>query len=62
MSFLYEFEKYLCDTENIKETIEKYGVAIAPLLDSGECDEMINNKWELLEHLTKKIATPYSQK
>jgi len=59
MSFLYEFEKYLCDTENIKETIEKYDVAIAPLLDSGECDEMINNKWELLEHLTKKIATPY---
>ena len=43
MSFLYEFEKYLCDTENIKETIEKYGVAIAPLLDSDECDEMINN-------------------
>lgn len=59
MSFLYEFDKYLCDTENIKETIEKYGVAIAPLLDSDECDEMINNKWELLEHLTKKIATPY---
>nr|QPI16592.1 MAG: hypothetical protein NIOZUU159_00083 [Virus NIOZ-UU159] len=59
MSFLYEFDKYICDTENIKETIEKYGVAIAPLLDSDECDEMINNKWELLEHLTKKIATPY---
>lgn len=58
MSFAYECEKYICDTENIKETIEKHGVAIAPLLDSSECDEMINNKWELLEHLTKNFAVP----
>jgi len=58
MSFVYEYEKYLCDTENIKGNVEKYGVAIAPLLDSNECDEMIINKWDLLEHLTKNFDTP----
>jgi len=61
MSFAYECEKYLCDTNNIKETIEKHGVAIAPLLDSSECNEMINNKWEMLEHLTKKFNTPINR-
>jgi len=61
MSFSYEFEKYLCDTENIRDTIEKYGVAITPLLDSSECDEMITNKWDMLEHLTKNFATPINR-
>ena len=42
----YEFEKYLCDAENIKDTILKYGVAICPILNDEECDNMINNKWK----------------
>ena len=44
MSFSYEFEKYLTDKENIKTTILKYGIAICPILDNKECEEMINNK------------------
>ena len=48
MSSLYEFEKYLTDKKNIKITIEKYGVAICPILDENECCEMINDKWNLL--------------
>jgi len=54
----YEFEKYLCDAENIKDTILKYGVAICPILNDEECDNMINNKWDILEHLTSKFETP----
>jgi hypothetical protein len=53
MSTLYEFEKYLCNKENIKTTIEKYGVAISPILNENESNEMINHKWNLLEYLTK---------
>tara|TARA_B100000795_G_scaffold270042_1_gene262138 strand:- start:5299 stop:6264 length:966 start_codon:yes stop_codon:yes gene_type:complete len=55
---VYEFEKYLTDMENIKKTIEKYGVAICPILDNYECEEMINNKWNLLEYLTKDFEIP----
>lgn len=54
----YEFEKYLCDAENIKDTILKYGVAICPILNDEECDNMINNKWDILEHLTSNFETP----
>ena len=56
--FNYEYEKYLCEKENIKETILKYGVAICPILDDMECKTMIDNKWELLEFLTSKFETP----
>jgi hypothetical protein len=58
MSFSYEFEKYLTDKENIKTTILKYGIAICPILDNKECEEMINNKWNLLEYLTSNFEIP----
>ena len=58
MTIQYEFEKYLTDNENIKNTIEKYGVAICPILNDYECDEMINNKWNLLEYLTSNFEIP----
>lgn len=57
-SFTYEFEKYVCDKSDIKATIMEYGVAICPLLNDEECDKMIENKWDLLEHLTKNFETP----
>lgn len=56
--FAYEYEKYLCDAENIKETVIKYGVAICPILDTEECDNMIENKWEVLEKLTAEFEVP----
>lgn len=57
-AFTYEFEKYVCEKSEIKATILKYGVAICPLLNEEECDKMIENKWALLEHLTKNFETP----
>jgi len=54
----YEFEKYLCDAKYIKETVLKYGVAICPILDNEECNNMIRNKWEVLEYLTSNFETP----
>ena len=61
MSYSYEFEKYLTDIENIKETIQKYGVAICPILDNNECNEMINDKWNLLEYLTNNFEIPINR-
>lgn len=61
MSQLYEFEKYLTNKENIKKTIEKYGVAITPILDEKECNEMINDKWNLLEYLTSNFEIPINR-
>ena len=49
----YEFEKYLSNYLNIKETLNKYGIAIIPLLNEEECNKMINDKWDLLEYLTE---------
>jgi ectoine hydroxylase-related dioxygenase (phytanoyl-CoA dioxygenase family) len=56
--FIYEFEKYLCNLSNINHTIDKYGVAIIPILDEKECEEMIKYKWELLEYLTSNFLIP----
>jgi len=56
--FAYEYEKYLCDAENIKETVIKYGVAICPILDTEECENMIENKWKVLEKLTAEFEVP----
>ena len=57
-SFAYEYEKYLCDANSVKETVIKYGVAICPILDSDECDNMIKNKWDILEYLTSNFEVP----
>ena len=40
--FNYEFEKYLCNKENIKETLNNYGIAICPILNENECNIHIN--------------------
>ena len=54
----YEFEKYLSNYSTIKETLNKYGVAIIPLLNEEECNKMINDKWDLLEYLTSDFDIP----
>ena len=39
----YEYETYLCTKETLKETIQRYGVAIIPgVLDEVECEAMVN--------------------
>jgi hypothetical protein len=50
---------YWTDTENIKETIATYGVAIIPhVLSEGECDSMLNGMWDYIEKKTESKETP----
>ena len=52
-------EKYFTNLENIEDTLDKYGVAIIPsLLDENECNNMIDDMWNYLEHITKKWDIP----
>ena len=50
----YEYEKYVCNKTNLKETLEEYGVAIIPsILNEEECNKMNSGMWDYFEHITK---------
>lgn len=56
---MYEFEKYVCTKETLKDTIEKYGVAVIPgVLGEEECDKMLSKIWDFFEHITSEWETP----
>ena len=56
---LYEYEKYVTNTTNLKNTLDKYGVAIIPnVLDNNECKQMLYGMWDYFENLTDKWTTP----
>lgn len=56
---LYEGEKYYTNINNLKETIEKYGMAIIPnVLSKEECKELETKMWEYLEHITQNWEIP----
>ena len=58
----YTYEKYITNIENIKETINKYGVAIVPnLLDDNECNKIIDEFWDYFEHITSDWDCPISR-
>lgn len=58
----YEFEKYLCKKETLKETIQKYGVAIIPsVLNEEECNNIINKIWDFFEYITQKWEIPINR-
>ena len=39
----YEYQRYVTTKEKLKETIDKYGVAIIPgVLNDQECDNMLD--------------------
>ncbi len=55
----YEFEKYLSDIDNLKYTLEKYGVAIIPsILNEQECNNIVSGIWDFLEYISKTWDTP----
>ena len=55
----YEFERYICSKETLRETIETFGVAIIPnVLDEIECETMVNKIWDFLEHITQSWEIP----
>ena len=58
----YEFEKYNTNIENLKSTIQKYGVAIIPsVLDNEECENLVNGIWDFLEHITQNWDKPINR-
>jgi hypothetical protein len=51
---LYEFERYMCTVDTVRERLEAYGVAIIPsVLNGEECDAMVAGMWDTLEHWTQ---------
>lgn len=58
----YEGAKYFTTPQNIKETLDTYGVAIIPsLLCDQESEAIVQGTWQYLEHITQKWATPIKQ-
>jgi len=59
MTTSYEFERYICSKETLRETIETFGVAVIPnVLDDIECETMVNKIWDFLEHITQSWEIP----
>jgi len=51
--------EYYTTIDNLKETIEKHGVAIIPnLLNDEECNNMFNGMWDYLEHISQNWKEP----
>jgi hypothetical protein len=58
----YEFEKYVCSKETLKQTIQQYGVAIIPnVFDEDECVTMVNQIWDFFEHISQTWETPINR-
>lgn len=59
MNTQYECDKYLCTKETLKDTLDKFGVAIVPsVLNEEECDAMISGMWDFFEHITQEWSVP----
>jgi len=55
----YEGQKYFCTKETLKETMEKFGVAIIPgVLDENESNAIVSGQWDFFEHITKNWENP----
>lgn len=55
----YEYEKYVCNVNTLRDTIEKYGVAIIPnIIDKTECENMVSGMWNYLETITSNMTKP----
>lgn len=55
-------QKYITTKENLKKTLDKYGVAIIEnVLDEAEIDAMRVGMWDYLEHITQKFSKPISR-
>ena len=58
----YKYKTYCCSPEDVRNTLEEYGVAIVPnVLDADECRQMIDGTWNYLEHITQTWSTPISK-
>ncbi len=59
MTSVYEFNKYITTKDNLRKTIDTYGVAIIPnVLNDQECKDMYDGIWNFLEHITQAWPIP----
>lgn len=62
MTSLFEFEKYSCTKETLRDTIYTHGVAIIPnVLDESECNSILSGIWDFLEHITQEWDNPINR-
>jgi ectoine hydroxylase-related dioxygenase (phytanoyl-CoA dioxygenase family) len=55
-------QKYITTKENLRKTIDKYGVAIIEnVLNDDEITAMRSGMWEYLEHITQKFEKPMTR-
>ncbi len=55
----YEYDKYITTSQDLKATLDKFGVAIIPsVLDEKECSVMIDGMWNFFEHISKTWTIP----
>jgi len=58
----YEFSKFVATSENLREQINKHGVAIIPnILTTEECQQMVDKMWSFFEHITQNLETPFNR-
>ena len=58
----YEFSKFVATSENLREQINKNGVAIIPnILTTEECEQMVDKMWSFFEHITQNWETPLNR-
>lgn len=58
----YEYEKYVCTKETLRDTLAEYGVAIIPsVLNEQETEAMVSGIWDFFEHITQEWETPISR-
>ena len=58
----YEYTKYITTSNNLKATIEKYGVAIIPnVFNEEECKRLVDGMWNYFETITQTWTTPINR-
>ena len=58
----YEFKKYCTTIENLKNTLNLYGVAIIPsVLNQEECNNIYSGIWDFLEYISKPWDFPLNR-
>lgn len=56
---MYEGVKYECTIDGLKETLDKYGVAVLPsLLSAAEQTAMNGGMWQAIEYYASGLAKP----
>ena len=57
----YEYEKYKCTVDNVKDMLNQYGIAIIPnILNDEECNNMNNGIWNFFEYISEEWDGAYS--